>query len=140
MDGQDCGGFFRQLRFDCAGVDAKCFRIAVREDRLKAIPKNTVSGGMKSEAGKDHFTLKVQRAQSKDKSRGAAGNRDAMLDAKIFRSGFLKFANELGISELTAAQNPADVVQEFIVRKSFRRDDGNTLFKSRATVRNRLKS
>src|SRR5271156_515861 len=97
MDGQDRSGTWRNLALHCLRVDAKCFRIAVCEDRLESVPDNAVSRGMKSEAGKNHFALKIQRTQSEHKSRRATGDRDAMRDAQILGGRFLEFADKSGV-------------------------------------------
>src|ERR1700734_2658671 len=128
MDGKNCGCFRRQLKFNCVGIDTKCFGVTVHKDRLKTIPYQTVGTGVKSETWKDHFAFKTQCLQGEHESRRATGHCDTMWNPEILFSGFFKLANESRVRELTAAQNLAHVAEEFFARKSFRRHNGQALF------------
>src|SRR5580704_12685370 len=123
MDGEDCGGVYGELRLDGMGVDAKCFRVAVGEDRLEAVPPHAVSGGVERKTRKDYFTLEIQRAQSEYESCRTTGDGNTMGDVEIFRGGVFEFASECCVGQLTAAQDFAHVAEEFIIRKAFRRND-----------------
>src|SRR3984957_20310147 len=102
MDGKYCGCAGGQLKFDRTRVHTKRFGIAVGENRLQAIPKKTVSGGMKCETREDYFALQIQRLQREHQACRATGNRDAMRNAEIFFAGFFEPANEGRIGKLTA--------------------------------------